>query len=55
VRLYKRISFETEPAAWVHSFRGETCDGRGDVEGLYFRNGRKRWMYKRWKNMLESC
>jgi hypothetical protein len=46
------MSFEMKEAAWMHTFRGETCAGRGDVEGLYFRKGRNRWIYRRWKNML---
>lgn len=32
--------------------RGETLDGNGEVAGEYFRKGRKRWMYKRWLNIL---
>jgi hypothetical protein len=32
--------------------RGETCVGSGDDPGAYFKKGRKRWMYCRWKNIL---
>lgn len=43
-RLYNRSSLEIMAAAWVQSFRGETWAGSGELFGLYFRNGRKRWM-----------
>ena len=39
-------------AAWVKNFRGETWEGSGEVDGLYFRNGRNRWIKRSWKNML---
>lgn len=39
-------------AACVHSLRGDTCAGSGELFGLYLRNGLKRWMYRSWKNML---
>lgn len=44
MRLYSLISFDICAAAAVHSFLGETWDGKGEVAGVYFRKGRKRWM-----------
>ena len=45
-------------AAAVQCLRGETVGGRGEVEAVYLRKGRKRWMCRSWKNMLwrvSSC
>lgn len=39
-------------AAWVKNFRGDTWEGSGEAAGLYFKNGRNRWMKRSWKNML---
>ena len=40
VRLYRRNNFDTAPAACVQYFRGDTCEGRGDVVRVYLRKGR---------------
>lgn len=42
-------------AAWVHIFRGDTCAGKGELAWLYLRNGRNRWIYRSWKNILLAC
>lgn len=54
VRLYSRSSLDIVDADCVHSFLGDTWDGRGEVDFVYLRNGRYRWMKRSWKNMLGS-
>jgi hypothetical protein len=42
------------PAFAVHIRLGDMWEGRGDVDGEYFKNGLNRWIYWRWKNELNE-